>query len=794
MQEIGRFKITRKLGSGAQGSVYLCVDPHLQRKVAIKVLDRSLFGDGQQEKGFLREARAISRIQHPNIVSIFDTGKVGSRPYLVFEYVDGQLLSDWLAANPVSLTEALPIFTAILLGVAEVHGEGMVHRDLKPANIMLTADLTPKIMDFGLARIMDKRSQADSVRAGTPRYMAPEYITDGVIGPQTDVFALGAILYELLTGRRAFDAENQQAVLQKIIQEPIALPSTHNPEINHRLEAIVQKALEKNPNDRYANADDLLQALMEYRQGADGDEGGLAKKQPGKQGTVDFLIRRMQHKSDFPALSESIRTLNHLAASEEQDTAQLASVLIRDFALTNRILRVVNSAYYSRFAGKIGTISRAIVVLGINTIRTIAASLIFFEHLHNKTQAVQLKDRIAAAVFSAALARQAATDGGVEHEEEGFLCGMLHNLGQVLVVYYLHSESEEINRLVKQEGVEQEQAERRVLGMTYQEMGTEVARQWNFPETIVHGMTKVDPAKPGDLKRKSVKLRLIANFSNEAVEVIGDLNGDDRAPVKTLLKRYRMGLAISDKRFTAMVDNARNEFKELSSLGNSHNSTFMQRLTAQPVGASQAKPKPTHDQDLTQTLALDVFSEAVFDAVEGETEPPQTPEMILTEGLQEVSAMLLDDRVNLNQLVNVVLETIYRAMSFNRVVLCLLDGVKKHYVARLGFGKDIEQFMPAFKFSRNYSPDVFHAALKNGADIYISNAGDASIVKDIPVWHKKISQANAFAVFPLVIKESPVGLIYADYDHPEGAKLVGKSLNLIKALRNQVILALRARA
>jgi HD-like signal output (HDOD) protein len=290
----------------------------------------------------------------------------------------------------------------------------------------------------------------------------------------------------------------------------------------------------------------------------------------------------MQHQSDFPALSESIRTLNRLADSEEQDMNYLASLLIRDFALTNKILRVVNSAYYSRFAGKIGTISRAIVVLGINTVRTIAASLIFFEHLHNKVQAGHLKDLIAAAVFSATLARQAAEDAGLEHTEEGFLCGMLHTLGRVLVAYYLHSESEEIDRLVKQEGIEQVQAERRVLGTTYQDMGIAIAKQWNFPDVIVQGMQQVDPAKPGDLKRMDVKLRLIANFSNQATELLG-AQGDDDQPVRDLLKRYRMGLAISEKRFTRMVDEARKEFHQLSSLESRHNSAFMKQLIATPA-------------------------------------------------------------------------------------------------------------------------------------------------------------------------------------------------------------------
>ena len=155
--------------------------------------------------------------------------------------------------------------------------------------------------------------------------------------------------------------------------------------------------------------------------------------------------------------------------------------------------------------------------------------------------------------------------------------------------------------------------------------------------------------------------------------------------------------------------------------------------------------------------------------------------------------MLLDDEVNLSELFNVVLETVYRAMAFSRVLLCLQDMTHKNYSAKLGFGKDIEQLIPVFHFPRSYNPDVFHAALKNGVDLYIANTHDQRISADIPAWYKSISKAGSFAVFPLVIKQSPIGLIYADHIQPKGVVLEGKSLNLIKALRNQVVLALKSR-
>lgn len=263
MQSLGRFQVTRKLGSGNQGTVYLCVDPKLQRQVAIKHLDCALNGAGVMEQDFLREARAISQIIHPNIVSIFDVGKEAGRPYLVFEYVEGELLSGSLAGTPMSVRKSLDVLAGLLSGLDQVHRQGIVHRDLKPSNIILTPDGMPKIMDFGIAGFGRGTQANDGTRTGTPRYMAPEYITDGEVGAQADVFALGAILFEMLTGRYAFEGEDIATLLQNVRNASRVAPSKFQADISQRLDAIVLKALEKSPTARFRDAGDFSNALLE---------------------------------------------------------------------------------------------------------------------------------------------------------------------------------------------------------------------------------------------------------------------------------------------------------------------------------------------------------------------------------------------------------------------------------------------------------------------------------------------------------------------------------------------------
>ncbi len=540
--------------------------------------------------------------------------------------------------------------------------------------------------------------------------------------------------------------------------------------------------------------------LVSYQDGVPaGDEpAGDGDARQAHWGTVEFLLRRMQHSADFPVLSESIRTLNRLADSGDQDVSRLASVIIRDFALTSKILKVVNSAYYSRFSGKIGSVSRAIVVLGIDTIRSLATSLIFFEHLQDRDQASRLKDEISGAIFAATLSRQVAADAGITEGEEAFLCGMLHSLGRLLVTYYLPEECAEIARLTGRESVAPVPAEKQVLGMTLEQMGVAVARAWNFPPEVTRGMVRVDPAAPGDLQNPDLKMRLIAGFANETAQLIGGGTDDVAAAQQQLLKRYRMGLAISDPAFERILGETRREFLELSGslFSQRRQGRFLHNLLRQVDGEEAAPAATSLPPDISDSLVLDpgptLTAEPVPADMQG-AQPSPDAERILTEGLQEVSSLLAEEGNDLNQILNVTLETIYRAMAFQRVLICLQEVTKQRFAARLGFGDDIDVFMSGFRFPARYSANVFHAALKNGVDLYIADAGLPKVSDSLPGWYKQISNAGSFLLFPLLIRGHPLGLIYADHPEANGMDLSEGQLNLLKALRNQVVLGFRTR-
>ena len=259
---IGRFEIIRTLGKGAQGSVYLAHDSHLQREVAIKSIGAG--APPEKIRHLLQEARVVSRFSHPNIVILFDAIEHDGAHYLVLEYVDGVTLAELLTGEGrLDEPRALKIAIQIADGLAYAHAKQVIHRDIKPANIMIDRNGAARIMDFGIATSTGDADPAHTIH-GTPCYMAPERHTQKSASETGDVFSLGMVLYEMLTGRAAVSGASVFEVMHKIANEPFAPPSQVNPEIDEQLDHLVLKALHKNNAERYASAAAIKQALEDY--------------------------------------------------------------------------------------------------------------------------------------------------------------------------------------------------------------------------------------------------------------------------------------------------------------------------------------------------------------------------------------------------------------------------------------------------------------------------------------------------------------------------------------------------
>lgn len=259
---LGQYRIVERIGRGGMASVYKAYQPSLGRYVAIKVLPPYYAHEPDFAERFTREARAVARLDHPHILPIYDFGQEGEFSFIVIKYVAAGTLKDMLG-QPMPLVQAVEIIGQIASALDHAHGQGVIHRDVKPSNVLMDRGQRAQLMDFGLAKMVEGSVQitASGVGVGTPAYMAPEQGQGKTVGRRTDVYSLGIVFYEMLTGQVPFDAETPMAVVLKHITEPLPMPRAVNPAIPEPVERVILKALAKDSDDRYATAGEMVTAL-----------------------------------------------------------------------------------------------------------------------------------------------------------------------------------------------------------------------------------------------------------------------------------------------------------------------------------------------------------------------------------------------------------------------------------------------------------------------------------------------------------------------------------------------------
>ncbi len=266
---IGRFLIREEIGRGSNGVVYSATDPVLGRDVAIKAIPLDAGNPAQRdvEASFLQEAKMAAGLNHPSIVTVFDAGKTETIAYIAMERLTGSDLHHWLGTNrSMSAENAAALIARVSDAVHFAHRRGLIHRDIKPSNIFLSRDLKPKVLDFGIALAQGKQASADEPRKliGTPNYMSPEQALGRALDARSDIFSIGTILYELISGERAFDGSSVDEILTKVVKvEP---PPLHHwrPDVAPQMEEIVARALAKNPANRYQTAAQLRHDLAAF--------------------------------------------------------------------------------------------------------------------------------------------------------------------------------------------------------------------------------------------------------------------------------------------------------------------------------------------------------------------------------------------------------------------------------------------------------------------------------------------------------------------------------------------------
>jgi eukaryotic-like serine/threonine-protein kinase len=323
---IGRYRILSELGRGAMGVVYKAQDEQLARTVAIKTIRISADADeaGEYLARFRQEAKAVGGLNHPGIITVFDAGRENDIAYMAMEVLEGVELRDLMSQSRLPLALIVDLAAQIAEALAFAHERGVVHRDIKPGNIMVLAGNRTKIMDFGIARVrVSELKTQTGMLLGSPKYMSPEQVLGRGIDQRSDIFSLGTMLYEMLVGITPFSGADLNQLMFQVVNGELAPPSRSNPLVPADLDAIVAKALEKNPDNRYQDAGEMARDLRRCKE--------TLEEAPSPAMAATQTLERTLPLADPPSgftLSrrfDSARALSRLASLSDSDRAMLSS-------------------------------------------------------------------------------------------------------------------------------------------------------------------------------------------------------------------------------------------------------------------------------------------------------------------------------------------------------------------------------------------------------------------------------------------------------------------------------------
>jgi HD-like signal output (HDOD) protein len=481
-----------------------------------------------------------------------------------------------------------------------------------------------------------------------------------------------------------------------------------------------------------------------------------------------------------------VSEINTIVASESSSHSKLAQAILQDFALTNKVLKLVNTASFGQFGGNINTISKAVVILGFDTVRNIAMTLILLEFLQNKSQAEGLKDEVISSFFAGILAAELSEGGRPGDAEEAMICGMFQNLGRLLATFYFFEESQEVNRLMQDQNLSEEWASTKILGLSYNALGVGVAKNWNFPSRLVAGMTKYSEGKIKTPRGDIDQLSVTVNLANELclVSAITDVS-QKASELQKICSRFEGATHLTSSKLTKTLE------ASLSVL--SQRSTILGVATGKSPLLKRIRKWSGHAEPDSSVTTIGEGVSLIDSLIPEESiqsGAPQDPDAMLNAGIQDVTNALVDD-LKINDILLMVVETIFRSLAFAHTLIFIRDNKQNAMVAKFGFGEGVDEILPRLKFSLNFVPDVFHLSIDKGVDIVIEDVDSHTIADKIPKWYRDSIEAKCFLMLPIMVKNKAIGVIYADMQEANSLKLTERQLSMLRTLRNQAVLAIK---
>jgi HD-like signal output (HDOD) protein len=507
----------------------------------------------------------------------------------------------------------------------------------------------------------------------------------------------------------------------------------------------------------------------------------------GKTGdeALDTIIRRIHRADDFPAISSYLIEINKkLSESDANSSAlDLANVILKDYALTSKMLKLVNSAFYGFMAGKVTTVSRAVVILGHDNVRMLAVGLVLFDHFRSRFKMQDLKAAVNCSFWRGLVAREIATLLSVADPEEAYICALLYQLGKLLTIFHMPETFNEIKRHIAPDHSNERSVVRQILGVPYRAVGTSVAREWGLPNAICDAMAPIPSER---LERKTSKLsqlNILANFTDALGRIIITVPLPKReGEIKGLLYRYRHHLVITNEQLhkvlTASLEGVYMHAEAMQL--DTENCEFLQRL------AGSLKRKKSDAADKAQSNTYQLFSSK---ALEAPADTLDDPVSIIMDGIQEIAATMTEDH-SLNDVALMSIEIMYRALQSNRVIMFINERQQGLMEARYGYGPGIERYVGELKFKIDSAQDLFNQSIASGQDLMVADSHSPDLRHLIPHWYKAGINARALIFLPVMYKSICIGAFYADYEQP-GLPVNALEHKYLALLRNQLVLAIK---
>lgn len=491
----------------------------------------------------------------------------------------------------------------------------------------------------------------------------------------------------------------------------------------------------------------------------------------------DALVRKLSSDVSLFALGTAVSHVVQLTASDDEAAHNLAYYVLSDVALTQKILRLSNSVSYRRVTNTpVTTISRAIFMLGFDTVKTSALAMLLVDGLSNHKHAQSIRAELADALRASLVGRELARRSHYQDAEEASIAALFKNLGRLLVASHEPASLNQIEELVAAGKHSLAQASAHVLGCSFEVLAEAVLTEWNIPVTIIHALNAVPVGKQRIAGNRQEWMRQVASFSVEASKLLVRDDIEVEADGHKLLAHFGAALNLDTKKMHELFVAVTEEMRVL---------TESLKLDGADIKAAYAE-SGMPDVLLTAAMGADTKVEGFHPSGK-----PINARDLLLAGVQDVIQMRALGRSKVNELVLLVLETLYRSMGFRFATVCLKDIKLGQFRARVALGEGHASRQARFVFPMAPERDLFHLAMENNTDLMIADASSEKIRDLLPAWHRALlPDVRSFIVLPLVVQKVQIGLFYADRVLPALEGLPPDEVALIKALKNQILAAL----